>query len=381
MLVMDAPGRNDDASGKHFMGESGKYLRRTLRGLGIDPDEDCWMTYAAICHSAEQPVSTQIVNYCKPNILQQIEKLEPRTVITFGFYATSLLVSHAWGEAISELEPWVGSLIPAQKYNAWICPNYDIRHIMKFDYKKALGNYFRHYLSRAVKTARATPFPDGVPEYKNQIELVYSSDEIIDRITDIRDGSTIAFDYECSALKPEADGAKIVSCAICVNGESTFAFPMLSSVIPYFTAVLRNRHIAKIAANMKYEDRWSRVILKTKIQNWLWDTMLAGHLLDCRPGINSLKFQAFAKLGQSRYDLGLEPYLKSKGGGGNDINRIHKIPMNILLEYNGMDALLEYILAEKQIGEFDAQLLEMQERIQIHLRMERQRASRSTEIL
>lgn len=349
LIVTDAPGRNDDASGGHLTSEEGKYTRRALRGLGIDPDRDCWMTSAAICYSSS-PVTGDVVNHCKPTIIQTIKDLEPNVVITLGPMPTNSIISHAWKEAAGELERWVGMQIPCQEFNTWICPNYDPKEVQKFEYKKALTSYFTHYLKEAVKLHKSKPFVK-VPDYKSEIRQIYNNDEVIDEITSIRDDSTIAFDYECNALKPEANDAKIVSCAICVNGVSTFAFPFTRSVIPAFTSMLRNKKIHKVAANMKYEDRWTRVILNTEIKNWMWDTMLASHLIDGRSGITGLKFQAFAQLGQARYDLAIEPYLKTKSGGGNDINKVHKIPMKLLLEYNGMDALLEFKLMQKQLTE------------------------------
>ena len=45
------------------------------------------------------------------------------------------------------------------------------------------------------------------------------------------------------------------------------------------------------------------------------------------------------------------PYLKAKGG--NDKNRIDEVGDNELLKYCGMDALLEWKLAEKQIEQVD----------------------------
>ncbi len=43
---------------------------------------------------------------------------------------------------------------------------------------------------------------------------------------------------------------------------------------------------------MKYEDTWSREKLKQQGKGWLWDSMIAAHILDNRPGVTGLKFPA-----------------------------------------------------------------------------------------
>lgn len=82
------------------------------------------------------------------------------------------------------------------------------------------------------------------------------------------------------------------------------------------------------------------------VKNWVWDTMLAAHVIDQRSGITGLKFQAFAALGVSDYESHIKPFLKSDG---NKLNRIKEIDKNDLLIYNGLDAYFEFLLAQKQM--------------------------------
>jgi hypothetical protein len=74
--------------------------------------------------------------------------------------------------------------------------------------------------------------------------------------------------------------------------------------------------------------------------------MIAAHVLDNRKGVTGLKFQAFAQLGQGKYNTHIESLLEAKDK--THINRIHEIDMGDLLLYNGLDSLLEYKLAMKQ---------------------------------
>ena len=74
--------------------------------------------------------------------------------------------------------------------------------------------------------------------------------------------------------------------------------------------------------------------------------MTDAHVLDKRRGITGLKFQAFVNFGVGDYDRTVSPYLKGEGGNGR--NRVTEAPLNKLLLYCGMDALLAFKLAEKQ---------------------------------
>jgi hypothetical protein len=79
--------------------------------------------------------------------------------------------------------------------------------------------------------------------------------------------------------------------------------------------------------------------------------MQAAHVLDNRHGITSVKFQAFVRLGVSLWDKDVSPFLEVDGG--NQPNRIREVDLRQLLVYNGMDALLEYKLAEIMMKELE----------------------------
>ena len=67
--------------------------------------------------------------------------------------------------------------------------------------------------------------------------------------------------------------------------------------------------------------------------------MVNNHLIDNRDDINSLKFQAFVRLGVPIYSDDTESFLEADGGYG--INRINDAGWSRLLLYNGLDSLLE----------------------------------------
>ena len=66
--------------------------------------------------------------------------------------------------------------------------------------------------------------------------------------------------------------------------------------------------------------------------------------------MTSIKFQAFIQLGCAPYDNHIKPFLIS--AAGETLNRIDEAPFQELLVYNGVDSLVEYKVAIKQMEKF-----------------------------
>jgi hypothetical protein len=86
------------------------------------------------------------------------------------------------------------------------------------------------------------------------------------------------------------------------------------------------------------------------VRGWEWDSMLAAHILDNRPGITGLKFQSYVHFGIVDYNSDVSAYIHSTSKSGNEFNSLDKLvqkPMgkDKLLKYCGLDAIHEYRLA------------------------------------
>lgn len=347
LVVGEAPGKNEDEQGEQLIGKAGQHLRDHLHKLHIDLDRDCWKTNALICRppSNATPTPNQI-GYCRPNLINTVNELKPRTIILLGGSALSSCVSWIWKEQVGPISKWVGWNIPSQKLNAWICPTYHPSYLVRTK-DPILEKLFRKHL-RAACAHKKRPWVN-ILNYPSQVQIVLDPKKaarIIDDITAA--GQLTAFDYECDRLKPEPEGSRIVCASICEGGTRTISFPWMDEAIEASIRYLKSR-TPKIASNMKYEHRWTLQKLGFRVKRWVWDTMLAAHVLDNRPGITGLKFQAFIKLGVDSYNDHIEGLLKGKTP--NKPNQIREIDLEELLQYNGMDSLLEYHVALKQMEE------------------------------
>jgi hypothetical protein len=201
---------------------------------------------------------------------------------------------------------------------------------------------FKKHIKEFIKRSKKRPWKT-IPDYEKQIEIIFNPAQAAREIKYMNSyGGTVSFDYESNCLKPSYKGAKIYSCAICWKGEKTIAFPWKREAIDA-TSLLLKSSMGKIAANIKFENVWTKTMLGHWVKNWVHDTMLGAHVLNNSPKVSNLTFQSFVHLGMPCYDQFIKKYLKQTGA--DKLNRIKELDLKDLLLYNGLDAVLEYKLA------------------------------------
>jgi len=344
LIVAEAPGKQEDREGTQLIGDAGQLLRRQLKEIGVDLDKDCWKTNAVICRppNNKTPDDTQI-ECCRPNLFRVIKEKKPKIIILLGKVAIDSLIGYVWKEGTGSVARWAGFIIPCFETNSWIAPTYHPSFLLRNERNRGLFLWFNKHLKKAVSVVNK-PLPKN-PNYKEQIEIITNTDRVVKLLNKFTKANIFSFDFETNCLKPEYTGAQIISCSVCVEGKRTIAYPWTDKTALATKALLKSP-CKKIAANLKFEDRWARFFLDIEVKNWFWDTMICAHVLDSQPDVTGLKFQSFAVLGQVSYDNHIKPFLTSTRG---HLNRIKKINLNDLLLYNGLDSLLEYKLAMKQI--------------------------------
>lgn len=347
LVVAEAPGEQEDRENKQLVGKVGKYFRREhLRPLGIDLDLDCTKTNALICRPQDnKKPDDAMIKACRPNLMKTIKECNPNVILLMGEVACKSLLSVIWKEGIGSVSRWAGFCIPCTNPNAWIIPTFHPSYISR-THDKVLDRVFRQHLKLAISKAKNKPWKE-IPDYRKQIEIIVRPSQAAKVIREmVRKGGVSAFDYETNCLKPEGEGTELVSCSICWRGRRTISYPWEGEAIEA-TDEFTKSPMPKIASNLNFEDRWTRVKLGHRVRNWYLDTMIAAHTLDNRPDITSIKFQSFVWLGMPSYNEHIESYLKSRKG--SRFNRIRELDLRDELEYGGLDSYLEYHVAMKQI--------------------------------
>ncbi len=338
LVVGEAPGQHEDEEGRPFIGKAGRLLRRSLGEIGADLDRDAWTTNALVCRPPKNatPDEKQI-EWCYPNLLRSLKRFEPRVVITLG-RAALVSVLHGYWRNVEALERWVGWKIPLQEH--WLCPTYHPSFLLRM--KNGLMD--RNFVNDLRHAFDIEEDPPQQPDWKKKIEILYDEDQVYEALRAIdRESEWAAVDYETNCLKPDYPNSQIVSCAVS-NGRRTISYPWRGRAIEATGHFLKSERTQKIASNLKMEERWTLAKFGYGVSRWGWDTMIAAHCLDNRPGICGLKFQSFIKLGVPSYNEHIEPYLIGRGW----YNQIRQIEIGQLLLYGGMDAILEYRLAMLQ---------------------------------
>lgn len=360
LVLGEAPGSEEDAQGRPFVGKSGQFLRERLSGLGVDLGRDCWVTNAVVCWPWERgerkdkqnrtPTDKEI-DYCRPNLNKALRDLNPRVIIPLGKQAVRALLAPVFGPP-GGVGRWVGWRIPSQHHNAWVCPTWHPSYLLRSEGDRVLDRLFCGHLEAAF-ACEGRPWPDGPPDWKRQVERIIDPEAAADIIPRFA-LRPFAWDLETDRLKPDHPDARIVCCALS-DGRRTVAYPWHGKAIEQ-TLELLGDDVPKVGYNVKFEHRWLLARHGVHVRNWAWDGMLAAHTLDNRGDICSLDFQAFVRLGFGDWHTHVGPYLRSKQPGGNAPNRVRELDLDSLLTYCGQDALLEWHVAQHQMKEMGVEL-------------------------
>lgn len=351
--IGEAPGEVEDAHGKQWQGKTGKVLQQTYKKLDIDLFEDCLNINSVNCRPMDEkgnnrsPANKEIAA-CRHYILQIIERYKPRMIILLGGAAINSLIGYRWKEDLGGVTKWRGWTIPDRDFNCWVCPTFHPSYVERGE--QEVRTVWEQDLERFFDIVNKP-----LPEYAEPRIEIIDDLTLLDKWDGVAD-TTIAIDYETTGLKPHAPGHRIICAAIAFSTTEcyTFMLPKTRGQLQPLLKLLKNPGICKMAHNIKFEELWSVNRLKQPVENWIWDSMLAAHVLDNRPGITGLKFQTYVNFGIVDYASEISTYLRAKRKGGNEMNRIHELLKKPngeekLLHYCALDAVYEYRLAKKQM--------------------------------
>jgi uracil-DNA glycosylase family 4 len=352
MVVGEAPGEEEDRRGKPWQGKVGRWLQRFLRtNYKLDLFRDCICINSVNCRPPKNRVpSPQEVACCRRRVLRVIEEHRPTVIVLLGGSAVESLVGHRFHEGIGAVSRWRGWVIPDGELGAWLCPTFHPSYVMRNEEQRGRNPvetlYRQDWAQIMAQVGVAAPVPR---DWGKGVTLEADPRKARKWLTEHRKTPDVAFDYETTGIKPHAAGHRIVCCSISVTPDEAFVFPVNKYTQGPLGKVLTFGRSRKYAHNIAFEDTWSRVRLGVVVQGWWWDSMQAAHILDNRPGITGLKFQSAVHFGVWDYDSHLQQYIKG-AGGGNDFNRIDEAPLDEVMEYCGMDTMLQFNLSLSQIG-------------------------------
>jgi DNA polymerase len=85
MFVGEAPGSNEDSTGKPFTGRSGELLTKMIEKVLLIRREDVYITNIVKCRPRDNAEPTPIeAHTCQPYLLKQIELIQPKFIVALG---------------------------------------------------------------------------------------------------------------------------------------------------------------------------------------------------------------------------------------------------------------------------------------------------------
>lgn len=303
-------------------------------------------TYTLIPAEACFGASEGAWKHCQPLVASELARLNPKVVIPFGAKAAQSVIGRYWQRPAELYDRWFGYQIPCQQLNAWICP---IGTVAPQKAQTEISQMWAYRWLRDAIRITKRPWENGVPDITKTVLLLTDPKKIQAFLKDAVKIGITACDYETTGLKPEWENHKLWSMSIAFVRDGklmSVAFPVYKenhdAIRFYLTGPGK-----KIAANMKFEERWSYAKLGVRVNNWYWDTMQAAHIENPSRGVTGLKFQAFARLGVPFFADEVEKYFESEDN--RKVNNIAAAPMTALLTYNAIDSAVEFLLASVQM--------------------------------
>ena len=373
LTIGESPEELDDRKGIPWQGEAGRLLRKTYKELGINIYKDCISINAVNC----RPISKKKTNRaptayeiacCKRTINSAIATHKPKVIIALGSAALESVLGGRWKKGLGNISGWRGWTIPDRDHNAWICPTFHPGYVRKMKDYAEISTIWKQDLRQAFNMVDV-PLPSYTDEEKC-IEIVKEKDtvdvllriekELMDKLRK-KERAVLVFDLETTGLKPYNSEKHDIACiSLCTNPNKAYVIrpPKDRRGKALFKLLMQNQYIGKIAANMKFEDTWLKIMYDIEVFPWMFDTMLASHILDNRPGICGLKFQSFVQFGLIGYEEGVGRYLQSDPKDSNSVNAIMKAMEDRALRkeimiYCGIDSLMTYRLAMQQMKKME----------------------------
>jgi DNA polymerase len=90
-FVGQAPGAEENRTGRPFVGRAGRFLDQALRDVGLSRDTIFITSVEKYFPPGNRPPTREEIAACKPVLLRQIEAIDPEVVVSLGRVAEAAL--------------------------------------------------------------------------------------------------------------------------------------------------------------------------------------------------------------------------------------------------------------------------------------------------
>jgi uracil-DNA glycosylase family 4 len=344
-LVGQNPGQNEIRLGRPFIGASGRLLDKVLQYYKLDRSK-MFVTNACLCVHKRENIKppAAAVAACRPRLMAELKERGATSIVALGNVpAQDLLRTKT---VISNLR------VGPYRENEWELPG--VRIIPTFHPAACLRSA-GSFPSMANDIGKlVTKPPMWEPPYytvwnteKGALAAIAYMKKHFKRIT-----VDIETDLEKEKTFDHPNKYKILCIGMSWSRHHSIVFGIKAcrykSVRRALAEYLSGPDMELIFQNGKFDT--SGLYAKGIRGLHIWhDTMYESYVMDERPGIHGLKYQAVEKLGCPRWDEEIEQYL-----GRGKQRRYGTIPKRVLYKYNAWDTAATFGLDELNMGLIEA---------------------------
>jgi len=323
LVVGLCPGRVEDGCGIPLKGPSGSLTKRMFNLVGIDLDRDCKRINIVQCYPGrskkgrdKEPTADQI-KCCRQNLLKDIEETKPKLIICLGAPAINAVLNSRSLETFKAGQ-MQGKVIPCHEHNCWVGCLYHPAFFLhrRNNYQNPNDENLMAFGLANIIDVIDQPLPQPLTEEGN--ECITDVDEAIAALEYFSDSEKpVAYDYEGPILDPYDPEAEILSVALSNEVSSATFIPIglrYEKTKEYvFNSEERTRILIalanfiksdapKIVQNLNLEEMWNRIILSTRMNHFIHDTMIAAHVLNSNQK-KSLDYMVYEMTGHEYKDM------------------------------------------------------------------------------
>lgn len=336
-IVGEAPGSQEDKTGKPFVGASGSLLFDVLGKYGI-LRRHCYITnvlktrppknnFGVYYEDSKHTRAKTTLLEARDEVRRELREVNPNVTITLGSEALKAVTGKTkisdWRGSII-IVPEIGKVVPTY-HPAAILRQWDNRGIFAFD------------LERAVTMAGSPSYTPPSPEVT-----------ICETLEDVRVWTDYLKRYPRLAFDIELYFTRISCISFCGEPGKAVVIPLLKGQSHYWNSIEREEVISKvgevltcdaekIGQNATFDVTTIAALWGIDTRNFLWDTMIMHHL--CYPFYpKSLNFLCSIF---TNYGCYWDKVDYSKGGS------------QTLWHYNGMDSIVSFECLDPLVKELE----------------------------
>ena len=350
-ILGEAPGAEEAAQGKPFVGASGRLLRKHIPApwLPLIRMNNVVMSHPPRLPSGKQSAPSAIATaHCRGYLIADIEQAAPVAIIGLGNVPLQALTGH------TGINRYAGRRMPVKigNHSCWYFPLGHPAAVLHADQRdrEDLEHQFRWRLQRALAVVDKLPAPVIVtPEAARAgIQVLGDAEQVVRFLDRAAKRDRVGLDFETSGLSPYAADARLLSVGL-ATGQETVAFPLDHSGAGWsknersaIYAALRGMlqaPVEKVAHNAAFDMAWALSVFgpaAARPTSW-GDSLGQAFLLDTRPRAHSLDF-----LCQVHFGLALKQLSKL------DVAHLDAAPVADVCRYNALDARFCLAVFERQ---------------------------------